>query len=361
MTPLFRIEMLPAGCGDCFWIEYGDQRDPKRLLIDGGISGTYKTIRQRLRGLSADQRHFELLVVSHVDADHIEGILDLLSDPEINVTFDDVWFNGWRHLPGSRFEDFGPVQGEKLTTRLDKPDLPWNVLFNRCAVSVAETGSLPSHTLPGGMKLTLLSPSVQHLAELRPVWIRECKRAGLDPRHTPSEPPPIELPPEFEVMGPPDVEALANSPFDGDDSEANGSSIAILAEYDGRRILLTGDAYPDVLLESIRRLEGFEENDRLQLDAFKVPHHGSKANINRQILTKVDCARYLFSTNGARFKHPDKEAVARVIEFADREPELVFNYRTDFNLVWEDHRLMESHGYSVSYPGAVDAGQTIEL
>jgi len=361
MTPIFRINMLPAGCGDCLWIEYGDQQHPSRLLIDGGISGTYKTIRQRLRDLSADQRHFELLVVTHIDADHIEGILELLGDPEIKVTFDDVWFNGWRHLPDSPFEDFGPIQGEKLTTHLDKVELPWNELFHRRAVSVTETGSLPSHTLPGGMKLTLFSPSVQQLVVLRPVWIRECKKAGLDPRHTPSKPPPVELPPEFEVMGSPDIDVLANSPFDSDNSEANGSSIAILAEFDDRRILLAGDAYPDVILESIQRLVGPGENDRLQLDAFKVPHHGSKANINQQILAKVDCTRYLFSTNGARFKHPDKEAVARVIKFGGREPELVFNYRTDYNLVWEDRRLMESHGYSVSYPGAADAGQTIEL
>lgn len=361
--PIFRIVMLPAGCGDCLWIEYGDQQNPSRLLIDGGISGTYKTIRQRLRGLSGDQRHFELLVVTHIDADHIEGILKLLSDPQIKVTFGDVWFNGWRHLPGSPFEDFGPVQGEKLTTLLDKVELklPWNELFRRRAVSVTKTDPLPSRTLPGGMKLTLFSPYVHQLTDLRPVWERECKKAGLDPAHTPLGAPPLVTPPGIEVMGPPDVEELANTPFDCDDSEANGSSIAVLAEFDDKSVLLAGDAYPDILLESINQLVGPGENDRLRLDAFKVPHHGSKANLNRDILRKVDCTRYLFSTDGSRFKHPDREAVARVIKLGGSEPELVFNYRTNSNLIWENHRLMQRHGYSVSYPRADATGQTIDL
>jgi len=360
MMTRLRIEMLPAGCGDCFWIEYGDPQRPRRLLIDGGTTGTYEAIRQRLHRLPADQRHFELLVVTHVDEDHIGGVLKLLSYSDIDVSIDDTWFNGWRHLPGSHLEDFGPVQGEKLTSRLDKPDLQWNRQFDKGRVSISETGPLPTRTLPDGMKLTILSPGVHQLAELRPFWETECRKAGLDPSHAPPEPPP-ESPAGFEAFGPPDVEALANAPFVSDASKANGSSIAVLAEFEGRRVMFAGDAYPDVLLDSIRRLVGPGENARLRLDAFKLPHHGSNANINRDILKKVDCARYLFSTNGTRFKHPDREAVARVIKFGGHEPELLFNYRTEFNSIWDNRRLIKRYGYSVSYPSASDTGQTIDL
>ena len=44
---MFTIEMLPAAYGDCLWIEYGDRRSPRRILIDGGISGTYDAIVER--------------------------------------------------------------------------------------------------------------------------------------------------------------------------------------------------------------------------------------------------------------------------------------------------------------------------
>lgn len=359
---LFRIEMMPACSGDCIWIEYGNPQSPHKLLIDGGFADTYEAIHQRLQSLSADQRHFELLIVTHVDRDHIGGILKLLSDPDIEVFFDDIWFNGWRHLPGSDLEDFGPIQGEKLTKLLDKPDLPWNERFDKLRVSIPQTGPLTTHTLAGGFKLTLLSPGLKQLSKLRPFWLRECRKAGLDPSHPSPKPPPPEAPAGFEVFGPLDIEALANTPFERDPSKANGSSIAVLAEFEGRQVLFAGDAYSDVLLNSIQRLVGPRENDRLRLDAFKLPHHGSKANINRDILEKVDCGRYLFSTNSmAPQKHPDKETVARVIKFGGPEPELIFNYRTDVNLIWEQRRLIERYNYSVSYPKVGEAGQTIDL
>jgi hypothetical protein len=364
-TARFRVDLLPARRGDCLWIEYGDPQHPQRLLIDGGTRGTVREIRRRLRRLPADQRRFELLVVTHVDADHIEGVLELLGDPGLDVSFDDIWFNGWRHLPGSGFEDFGPVQGERLTTLLDRPAVPWNEheQFSKGSVSISEVGPLPTCMLPDGMKLTLLSPGAPQLAELRPVWERECRKAGLDPSQAPPPPPPVAPPSGFEAFGPPDVEALANAPFEGDGSEANGTTIAMLAEFDGRRVLLAGDAYADVLLDGLRRLVGPGENDRLQLDAFKLPHHGSKANINREILAKVDCPRYLFSTNGGgrRLRHPNQEAVARVIKFGGQAVQLIFNYRQVYNAVWDDRGLMERYGYSVSYPAADHAGQTVDL
>jgi hypothetical protein len=361
---VFRIEMMPACSGDCFWIEYGNPQNPHKLLIDGGFADTYKAIHQRLQSLSADQRHFELLIVTHVDRDHIGGILKLLSDPEIEVFFDDIWFNGWRHLPGSDLEDFGPIHGEKLTKLLDKPDLPWNEKFKRFdkhrRACISQTGPLIQHTLPGDLKLTLLSPGLKQLSKLRPFWEMECRNAGLDPSRPP--PPPPEAPSGFEVFGPPDIEALANTPFEKDTTKANGSSIAVLAEFEGRRALFAGDAYSDVLLNSIQRLVGPRESDRLRLDAFKLPHHGSKGNINRDLLEKIDCKRYLFSTNSTGHqKHPDKEAVARVIKFGGPEVELIFNYRTKVNLIWEQRHLMERYNYSVSYPKVGEAGKTIDF
>ncbi|UCE28366.1 MAG: MBL fold metallo-hydrolase, partial [Candidatus Coatesbacteria bacterium] len=122
--------MLPARHGDCIWIEYGDPQKPSRLLIDGGTAGTYKAIRKRLKALETDERHFELLIVTHIDIDHINGILKLLGDQKVKVSFNDIWFNGWRHLTGSDLEEMGPVEGEKLTTFFfDNTDVPWNYAF----------------------------------------------------------------------------------------------------------------------------------------------------------------------------------------------------------------------------------------
>src|SRR5436853_4823327 len=109
---MLRIEMLQAGHGDCLWIEYGDPASPRRVLVDGGATGTYKrALRPRLLALPEEARRFELVVVTHIDADHIAGILDLLADPEIGFSAHDLWFNGYRHLPNEKPKTLGPLQG----------------------------------------------------------------------------------------------------------------------------------------------------------------------------------------------------------------------------------------------------------
>ena len=89
-------------------------------------------------------------------------------------------------------------------------------------------------------------------ADLKPAWDKEVRKAGLDP----SQPRPgeVESPEGFELLGAPDVQALAAEPFSEDTAEANGSSIALLAEFEGHRLLLTGDAHPGVLTASVKRL-----------------------------------------------------------------------------------------------------------
>jgi len=351
---MFRIEMLPAGHGDCLWIEYGDPKAPRRVLIDGGAAGTYKrALRERLRGLRENERRFELLVVTHIDADHITGILELLEDSETRFQARDIWFNGYRHLPDEKPETLGPVQGERLTDLLVKR--PWNREFKEAAVVVQADGDLPRLQLEGGLILTLLSPTPGKLADLKPEWEKEVRKAGLDP----SQPRPgeVESPGGFELLGSPDVEALAAEAFSEDSAKANGSSIALLAEFEGRRLLLTGDAHPGIMTAAIKRLAG---GGRLAVDACKLPHHGSKANVNRQFLQALDCRKWLFSTNGAYFRHPDRQTVARVIKWGGAQPELGFNYRTQYNDVWDGKPLREQYGYKVSYPASDAEGIVLE-
>jgi len=371
---MFNIEMLPADHGDCLFIEYGDSENPHRVLIDGGTQHSYPLLEKKLKNLSGERIEFELFVITHIDADHIGGSLELLRNIEDlgkEIVFRDVWFNGWHHIAGA----LGPKQGELVTDHLLRRKLSWNRDFEGRAVVVPDNGDLPVIPLPDGLRLILLSPTWEKLDKLKNEWEKVIKGAKKklelgnvkdDEKYF------TEL---SGLLGDelPKVEALSATPFKTESKAANGSSIAFLAEYDDgekvKRCLFTGDAHVKILQNSIQRFiagkqgEGIEES-KLVLDAFKVSHHGSKKNISKELIESVVCPKYLFSTNGQQFKHPDQESVARVINFAKSdadEIELFFNYKSDLNKMWDDSGLQSKHNYKAIYPQGIDKGIVIEL
>jgi beta-lactamase superfamily II metal-dependent hydrolase len=346
---MLHLHVLPAGHGDCLWLEYGTPGDVHRVLVDGGTAGTARLLAARIDALPERERRFELLVVTHVDADHIAGVLKLHEAALPGLSFADTWFNGYRHLQPARVADapgaevFGPLQGEELTRRLVQQAAPWNAAFGGAAVQVPSSGALPVKHLRGGLTLTLLGPRASELQALAPTWEADCAAAGREPGLIESP-----HPSDVEVFGgEPDVATLAAVPFQEDTAPANGTSIALLAEYAGQRLLLTGDAHPSTLLAALDRLVA--PGDRLNVAALKLPHHGSRANVSRALLERVACQRYVFSTNGAYFKHPDDVAVARVIAHGGRRPELIFNYESERTRVWRSPGLRAAHGYDVRF------------
>jgi hypothetical protein len=352
---MFRVEMLPARQGDALLLEYGDAGSPHRVLFDAGTPGTWATLKKRLARLPADQRGFELLVVSHVDADHIGGSLPLLRDRELGLRFDDVWFNGWRHLPQT-VEPMGPIDGEVLSGLVATG--PWNAAWDGKAVVVPDGDDPPpARTLPGGLKLTLLSPGEPQLSALRPVWEEVVRAAGLVPGVPPAEPERAE---GLEPLGPeiPDVPDLLELPFSEDTAEANGSSIALLAEYECDRVLLAADAFPSVIEAGVARM--VVGGGRLDMSAFKLPHHGSKANISPTLLERIATDRFLFSTDGTQTRHPHPEAIARVLH-AHPGATLEFNYRTKYTEPWLSSETAARYEYATQAPQLDESGLVVTI
>jgi hypothetical protein len=361
---MFTVDMLPAGHGDALWLEYGEGDRRRRVLVDGGTGPTYDVLRSRIADLPQDDRRFELLVITHIDADHIEGVIRLLQDARLGLRIDDVWFNGWQHLPG---DVFAPTHGEMLSALLVDLDQRWNGAFDGGAVSVSDDdGPLPVVELDGGLRLTVLGPGTPELATLQLVWEREVREAGLVPG---SPRPALDLLyktprlliPEYGTGGL-DVESLAASEDPLDESEANASSILLLAEFGGRSVLLGADGIAPVLTAGIGRLLRERAEDALTVDAVKVAHHGSRRNVRDDHVPLVRSSRYLFSTNGAYYHHPDQQAVSRILVGDPGEDRsLLFNYRTEESEVWDDPELMERWRYRAVYPEPVPAGLRVDL
>ena len=344
---MYTIHMLDAGHGDCLWVEYGDADAPKRLLIDAGTPATWeKSLHPKLQAVvdAEDECVIELFVITHIDDDHIGGALRFLDEIDTSVVkIREIWFNGFFHLSDQEPADLGPMQGEKLTELIRRGGWAWNKRFDRRAAMVPREGALKSFTV-GGMKLTLLSPSFEKLQKLKETWEEVILAEGLVPGHAMAEAETV-LPGGF--LGD-DVEVMASTPFKQDPTPANGSSIAFLAEFDGVRVLFGADAHPSVLLDSLQR-EPFRGEPQA-LDAFKLPHHGSAKNVSVPMLEAFPASRYLVSTTGARFRHPDDEAMARaVVTASGRDAVLHFNCESEFNRDWGKEARQEKFGYTAEY------------
>lgn len=304
--------------------------------MDGGTAGTREAIRNAISNLPEGQKHLELVVISHIDNDHIAGILTFLeevpAEEKLGFTIGDFWFNGWPqlHKDPHRVEIYGVEQGEKLTRQIKDHKLPWNQMFGGKAVVVPNNGELPQKLLPGGMRLTILSPKPEGLRKMKKIWQKELANENLICGFDLVQPSVVEGVERFgtQLSDILDIDKLAQSDFEPDASDTNRSSIALVAEYNGKRILLAADAHADILLDGLRRYSPF---GKARFDLVKVSHHGAQGTTNLELIQALECGRFVFSTNSSIYHHPHAEAVARVIVASGNDPELIFNYKCKYN------------------------------
>jgi hypothetical protein len=336
------VHMLPAQYGDCLWIDYGsDPRKSSHVLIDCGPPGTCSRLLAKIEALPSEDKEVELFILSHIDDDHIGGAIPFLEAELGGLRVQEVWFNGYKHLSPL----LNAKEGERFSALIERHAIPWNVRANGEAIAVKDT--LPEHTLPGGLKLTLLSPTDEKLKALGVRWEREMEATG---QVAGSGLVGDELLGGEDFSTSTDVEAMATSSFRPDTAVPNGSSIAVLAEFEGKSVLLAADAHPPVLEESIKRLLESRRLDRLPVDALKVSHHGSHGNTSPALLELVDCRKYLISTNGQKFHHPHRPTISRLVTLGGPRVELLFNYAGKDNDVWARPDLQERYRYSTTYP-----------
>jgi beta-lactamase superfamily II metal-dependent hydrolase len=355
-SSVLSVEMLPAQRGDALWITYGEPPELRHVLVDAGPRETIPTLvpelERRLQALPGGANRVELLVMTHVDADHIQGVVSLLSVPDRIRLFRDVWFNGFKHLPAP--PTLGAPDGEQLTCLLEKHPKRWNKAFEGGPVVVPADGPPPTVKLAGGLELTLLSPTPTGLAKLAPRWERECRKAGLLPGHG------AEVPRSARREGLLgfNVGVFARRPYRRDRAEPNGSSIAFVARYGTASVLCGADAHSEVLEAGLDRLGAGPH----KLTAVKVSHHGSRGNISPAFLERVRARHWLISTNGAKFKHPHAEALARIVVTQER-PTFHLNYVTPYV---EDLIGSAGDDYSVKLPrkrrdGSYAVGRVVPL
>jgi len=362
----FNIEMLPARQGDALWIEYGRGKIRRRILIDGGPIAAYSSLSGKLNELPEGDKRIELIVITHVDTDHIEGIIRQFAEKRLNwpILPKDIWFNGWRHLTKSDL--LGGREGDFLSALISRRAFDeWNHAFDRKAVVVDPNKPLPVKILREGMQLTLLSPTPGKLEEMAAKWTKDVEKHGLDPGDLDSAWKQLvektKFHPEEGLLGgPKDFEEKLKNQLKTDQSDANGSSIAFLAEFDGKSCLFLADAHKDIICQSLEKLIP-RGKKRLKVNAVKVSHHGSRANISEELMNLVDAEHFLISTNSAIYRHPNNPAIEAIIHWSLHKPILWFNYRTKQTSPWEVKKGDHGRSFSTRFPKEGESGIVVKL
>lgn len=307
---LFTLEALNARHGDSLILHFGDAGAPRTILIDGGPATVYnQTLRKRLgelrasRAGEAEPLEIEILMVSHIDDDHVNGVIALMEDladkvednSPVPYRIGTLWHNSFDDIVGpARAASFREVtevvnrrpaadgpesgavaasidQGRVLRQLAKKLSVPLNERFDELVCSADGPGPVVDL---GGVKLTILAPSTGRLQDLEKKWDEFVKARAAK-----------------------EAEKAAEAAAYLDRSVFNLSSIVAVAEAGGRTILLTGDARGDDILKGLKA-EGLLKRNKVHFDVLKLPHHGSIRNVEADFFERVTADHYVVSADG---------------------------------------------------------------
>lgn len=359
---LFTLEALPARYGDALLLHFGEATNPKLIVIDGGTATVYqRSLRPRLEQLLAAHHArtgedpdplalptdvnplpVELVMISHLDDDHIRGILDWTQElvtrrknsQPLSYAIREFWHNSFDDVignaertqtlleqlgdgitPASAGSDFhvdpaleefrsgalvlaSVAQGRELRKNIVALGADLNQRGSTGPLIQAPAEGQKVVEFPGGLKMTILGPLDSEIQALEEEWDEQLPR----------------------ILAREGRDRQAQAAEFADRSVFNLSSIVVLTELEGRRMLLTGDARGDLILNGLAAAGLLDDAGKFHVDLLKLPHHGSIHNVNRSFFERITADHYVISSDGDRFQNPDLETLDLLSEVRGDQP-----------------------------------------
>ncbi|NKL19300.1 MBL fold metallo-hydrolase [Rhizobium leguminosarum] len=359
-----KLQIFQSHKGDCLLLEGAEGG---RVLCDGGMASSMKKYaRTVLSKLRDDGEKLDYVYVSHIDQDHISGVLQLLEDefewrlydyhrdngspirkpdfprpPEIGG----IWHNAFRDQVGKNAGDVEDLLAAAAPSLLatSVPELvELGEELQGIAVSIPEAikvsryaspelldipvNKLPgSHDQPkllmyrndqkpfqvGSMRFTIVGPTREELTLLKEGWNNFLRDAKNDQKLKDLR---AEIKRKVEVFG---QEAFDLRDWNGIEdfkgvTTPNIASLMFMVEEAGKRILLTGDSQQDIILKGLK-LAGFLGDGYCHVDVLKVQHHASEHNVDENFCRLVSADHYVFCGNGSD-GNPERSVIQQIYD-----------------------------------------------
>ena len=342
------FKTFESGAGDCLFLILRDEQvgDSFHIMVDCNV-------------LTPEIKHFiyselgskiDTLIITHIDADHTNGIVKLLRDIESeHLQINQILFNGFqpqtdnpqplndeiRKKLDAAMKFLPPIVDENnhktngvdaacLVTEINKKQ-QWKDVWRKTPILAGETIAL-SEAKWG--RLRFLSPTQNSIDKLlHEVKLEYARKLGVAPPKQDFE----NQDKYFELML--RLSNLRKRPtiikktrglvitkdvmvkyaeIDADENAVTPANKASLAFYwestdSSKRVLMMGDAIPSQILSQLNEIyEG-----TMQFEAVKISHHGSKNNTSISLLNKISSEHY-FITGGKSSEGPHIETIARI-------------------------------------------------
>ena len=278
------IRTYNVGKADCFSIKLDDFL----LLVDGGYGNTMSDIIK-----NNDLADLDGIILTHIDRDHIAGILRLIEDDLFakNLSKKDTFF-----VVFNEYVDPSTIsykQGVRLKQCIGKyPNIKLINAYsqnyemkikNKCVIfKCVENNIACINEGINSIIIKFISPTKEVLRKFMKNWKSNKNDAKI----------------------------------------TNDSSIIFLLSYQDKNILMTGDSSVRVFQKNLSNLPELKK-----IDVIKLPHHGSKNGNNDGILRLIDkykCEKIIVST-----KEDDKELDKKLIKEIENNVIYSYNQKQD--------------------------------
>lgn len=298
----YEFEVLNVGDADAIFIRHYVEEKPYVILIDAGNVCDSQTIKTHL--LKYYGSTIDLAICTHPDKDHKGGFFELLSDK--NLIINEFWLTDPAHFLSA--DDLKRYSDEESAMKAvqkiyNHPNDDSQNLIHLALSKCKNVYSVVKGDKHVFLPITIIGPTSEYYQEVVKDMVKEYGVNTYEECDT-------EKYDEAAKIEEQNVKSVIDE--DDDPSPFNKSSLIILYEpAKGSHFVFAGDATCASLTQVLSDYPYLRS-----IDFLKVPHHGSKHNLNTSIIDSLSPQSSYISAKGTR-KHPNPAIVSYLSKYGD--------------------------------------------